>query len=164
MDASRSTPTRTRAGGSTDWQASDPARVPITVISNAEKRLAAGEYARAVSDAYHRVVLDLQKAYGLSLPAQWTHREFLSDFLREDMGILTTLVARLYRMYEPVRYGSESDWVKGDLVELLSEIYAEPPMKNLYRTTPLSAPRGADPSSAPPRSPAGVEGLPETLQ
>jgi hypothetical protein len=104
----------------------------IPVVVEAEKRLAQAQYARAVGDAYHRVVLDLQRAYGLSLPAQWTHREFLSDFLRDDMGVLTSRVNRLYELYEPVRYGTESDWAKGDLIELLRQIYEEPSMRNLY--------------------------------
>src|SRR5271156_4403269 len=87
-------------GGATAWSAADTSSGRIAPVVNAERDLAAGQNDRAVRESYHRVVLDLQKAFGLSLPAQWTHREFLSDFMRDDMGILTTLVARLYRLYE----------------------------------------------------------------
>jgi hypothetical protein len=115
------------------WRAGVPSPTEIPPIALAERRLADGEYSRAVADGFHRVVLDVQKAYGLSLPAQWTHRQFLAEFLRPDMGILTEKVVRLYRVYEPVRYGTESDWVRADLIALLQDVYAEPPMRDLYR-------------------------------
>jgi hypothetical protein len=117
----------------TGWSATDASSVQILPVTNAERELAAGHYHRAVGDGYHRVVLDLQKAYGLALPPQWTHRQFLSEFLRDDMGILTTLVARLYRLYEPVRYGTAADWTSEDPVPILRLIYTEPPMRELYR-------------------------------
>jgi hypothetical protein len=129
-------------------------------VRESEQRLARGEYGLAVSEAYHRVVLDLQKAYGLSLPAQWTHREFLAQYLRDDMGILNSEVARLYRLYEPVRYGSESDWTRGDLLDVLRKIYSEPPMRDLYpsaRPTPSVVWNPADRSRAVRPD---VEGLP----
>ncbi len=160
MDTSRSSTDGSSTTGRASWRASDPVPLTIPVVAQTEKRLAQQEYARAVSEAYHRVVLDLQKAYGLSLPAQWTHREFLSDFLREDMGVLTSRVARLYEMYEPVRYGTESDWTKGDLMELLHQIYDEPPMRNLYLRSPTRGAGNGDPPKAVGTSPAGVEGSP----
>lgn len=107
--------------------------VTIPILAATQEKLAQGQYAAAVAAAYHRVVLDLQKAYGLSLPAQWTHREFLSEYLRDDMGEVTVLVERLYRLYEPVRYGSSADWSTGDVLGLLRAIYAEPAMRDLYR-------------------------------
>jgi hypothetical protein len=130
------------------------------VIVEAEMRLSVGNYARAVSDAYHRVVLDLQKAYGLSLPAQWTHREFLSEFLREDMGILTTRVARLYQLYEPVRYGTATDRPSGDLLDLLHQIYDEPPMRDLYLRSPAAPPRNGGKVGGAPSNAPNVEDLP----
>jgi hypothetical protein len=56
------------------------------------------------------------------------------------MGILTTLVARLYRLYEPVRYGTKDDWSAEDPVPLLIQIYSEPPMRDLYRAEPDAPP------------------------
>ncbi len=114
--------------------------VTVPVISASEEKVARGQYPAAVADAYHRVVLDLQRAYGLTLPAQWTHRQFLTEYLREDMGQVTVLVERLYRLYEPVRYGTSSDWTPGDLVGLLRAIYAEPAMRDLYRPGVRSLP------------------------
>jgi hypothetical protein len=146
----------TRNPGVASWRATDPQPLKVPVITEAEKRLSQGQYARAVADAYHRVVLDVQKAYGLTLPAQWTHREFLSDFLREDMGVLTTRVERLYRMYEPVRYGTEGDWTKGDLIDLLLQIYDEPPMRDLYRPPPRP-PNGRPLLPGTPASPSTID-------
>ncbi|MCI4343360.1 MAG: hypothetical protein L3J92_04500 [Thermoplasmata archaeon] len=138
------------------WSGSSATSGRIAPVATAERDLADGQYDRAVREAYHRVVLDLQKAYGLSLPAQWTHREFLSDFLRNDMGILTTLVAQLYRLYEPVRYGVRSDWLTEDPLPILHLIYNEPAMRDLYRVAspgPAAAPKGR--SFASGRSPLG---------
>jgi hypothetical protein len=132
MDSSRLPTDAAPSPRPAPWSVSDPARVTIPIIEQVEKRLADRQYARAVLDAYHRVVLDLQKAYGLTLPAQWTHREFLSEFLRDDMGVLTRKVEALYRLYEPVRYGTEADWTIGDPIDLLKQIYLEPPMRDLY--------------------------------
>src|SRR5271155_2628301 len=126
------------------WSGTDPSSGWIVPVATAERDLAGGQYDRAVREAYHRVVLDLQKVLGLSLPAQWTHRQFLSDFLRNDMGILTTLVARLYRLYGPVRYGVGSDWLNKAPLPILRLIYNEPPMRDLYRAAPPSP-------SAPPK-------------
>jgi hypothetical protein len=146
---------------SPSWRAADPPPMQVPVITEAERRLAQGDYPRAVSDAYHRVVLDLQKAYGLTLPAQWTHREFLSDFLRDDMGILTSRVARLYRMYEPIRYGGTADSTAGDLVDLLRQIYAEPPMRDLYvPSNGSSGRRGSAAGTPPPRPSTRTDSFP----
>jgi hypothetical protein len=118
-------------------------------VTNAERAIAAGEYARAVKESYHRVVLDVQKAFSLALPAQWTHRQFLSEFLRDDMGILTTHVARLYALYEPVRYGRPTEWSLEDPMPVVRRIYAEPPMRDLYRAVPLAASPLIDGGAAP---------------
>jgi hypothetical protein len=133
------------------------AAAPIPLLVDTERKLGQGQYGPAVLAAYHRVVLDLQKAYGLRLPAQWTHREFLSTYLRPDMGILTDRVARLYRIYEPIRYGREADWVRGDLLELLRQIYSEPPLKDLYSKAPAAPAIDPPPrlSGIPTRSPNG---------
>jgi hypothetical protein len=126
----------------------------VPIVAAVEHRLAEGDFGRAVREAYFRVVLDAQRAYSLRLPGQWTHREFLAKYLRPDMGILPTLVAELHRLYEPVRFGTESDWVKGDVRKLLEQIYSEPPMRNLYRNPPAepapAAPTVPTPGRAPP--------------
>ena len=158
MEPSTTSPAESRGPGKPSWRANDPASLSIPVLDNAQALLLKGEYGRAVSESYHRVVLDLQKAYGLSLPAQWTHREFLSDFLREDMGVVTTRVAGLYRLYEPVRYGTETDWARGDLLDLLHQIYEEPSMRNLYVGRPGSPARTKLPGDDPPPAAPGGEG------
>ncbi|MCI4372707.1 MAG: DUF4129 domain-containing protein [Thermoplasmata archaeon] len=160
MEPSTSPTVEARPPSPVSWRSTDLPTLRIPVLVDAEKRLAKGEYARAVSDSYHRVVLDLQKAYGLSLPPQWTHREFLSDFLRDDMGVLTSRVARLYRLYEPVRYGSGSGVEQGELLELLRQIYEEPPLRDLYtRGSNSAAPKGG-PTNGSRSAPPGVEGSP----
>jgi len=160
MEPSTTSTTESRGTGKPSWRATDPALPSIPVLDNAQALLLKGEYGRAVSDSYHRVVLDLQKAYGLTLPAQWTHREFLSDFLREDMGVVTTRVAGLYRLYEPVRYGRESDWARGDLMDLLRQIYEESSMRNLYLGRPGPPTRTKPPGDDPPPAAPGGEGSP----
>jgi hypothetical protein len=126
-------PQNGRSGaGKLDTTKPDPIAVRIPILDSVEQTLARGDFRTAVATAYLRVVLDIQAAYGLSLPRQWTHREFLTRFLRGDMGPLPTLVAQLYALYEPARYGTRMQWVQGDLRGLLGRIYSEPSLRGLY--------------------------------
>lgn len=87
--------------------------------------LARSEYAKAVLTAFPLVMIDVQRAFGTTFPPHWTGRDVLAHGLRPDSGNLPTLLYSLYRLYEPVRFGRESDWEPGDLREIVKRIYAE---------------------------------------
>ncbi|MCI4364532.1 MAG: hypothetical protein L3K10_00485 [Thermoplasmata archaeon] len=141
-----------------------PSEVEIPVLAEVATTLSKGDFAGAVSHAYHRVILDLQRAYGLSLPAQWTHREFLRKYLRRDMGPLPALVGRFYGLYEPVRYGTEADWVRSDLQELLAQIYTEPPLRGLYTARVPVPPTDTGDSTESPSRPDDVASGPTRVE
>jgi hypothetical protein len=151
----------TPEGRAPAWSATESPPSRLVPVANAERDLAEGNYDHAVREAYHRVVLDLQKAYGLSLPAQWTHRQFLTEFLRDDMGILTTLVDRLYRLYEPVRYGTRPDWLSEDPVQILTLIYTEPSMRDLYRPGSSAPPTPIGPRRSGASLPTSTDAPPD---
>jgi len=137
-----------------ELESSPPA--PISVLVETERLLNAGQYAEAVSFAYLSVVQDVIQAFGLRPPKQWTHREFLTWGIRPDMGYFTSLLPRLYALYEPVRYGESRDWHRDDLMGLLRSMYAEEPLRRLYSApaiTTFSAMSGRSPPV--PRPPPG---------
>ncbi len=105
-----------------------------------DKFLAKGEYAKAVLAAFPLVMIDVQRAFGTTFPLHWTGRDVLAHGLRRDSGNLPSLLYSLYRLYEPVRFGRESDWAPGDLREIVRRIYAETAVGRPRATPPpLSA-------------------------
>jgi len=94
-------------------------------LREVDKYLAKSEYAKAVLTAFPLVMNDVQRAFGTTFPAHWTARDVLAHGLRPDSGNLPSLLYALYRLYEPVRFGKESDWTAGDLRGIVQRIYAE---------------------------------------
>lgn len=132
---------------------------PPPILARVDALLHAGQDAEAIRVAYNTVEGDIRRAFGLKLPAQWTHRELLEKYLRRDMGYLTTLLPRLYAIFEPVRYGPPGPASSAGLMETLRAIYNEPALRRLSWTigadstlTSRAVVRG---SSAPAPTPAG---------
>jgi len=99
-------------------------------ISQAEKFLSRGDFGGAVRVAFPLVMVDVQWVYNLAFPRHWTSRDVLAHGLRPDMGRLPDLLFQLYQLYEPVRYGQERDWVRGDLREILRRIYSDTALRD----------------------------------
>ncbi len=129
------------------------------ILAEVDRLIQQGKSVDAVVRAYQTAEDDVRRAFGLRLPQQWTHREFLREQLRADMGYVTQLLPRLYALYEPARYGSHPDVPTALLRDLLRAIYAEAPLYNLYRYS-TGAPRvgrsGEEPGSPRSRPTAGV--------
>jgi len=125
-------------------------RPPPPVIAEVEALLGQGKLAEAVILGYLSAEADVRQAFGLQLPRNWTHREFLRDHLRPDMGYVAVLLPRLYAIYEPVRYGSARPIDVPAVRELVRAIYNEGPIFNLYRDGVRR--------SAPPGAPGGLGG------
>jgi hypothetical protein len=107
---------------------------PPPILAKVEALLKEGKESDAIRLAYTSAVEDLRRAFGLKLPRQWTHREFIAKYLRADMGYLVVLFPRLYAMYEPVRYGRPAPASGAQLMELMNALYKEPAFRRLSWT------------------------------
>lgn len=92
-----------RAGAGGPLPEKDPETSPL--LREVRRILALGDYASAVRTAYRAAFNGTVRAYGLSVPISCTDRQFVSGFLRTDMGKLSELLPELERRYEPVRFG-----------------------------------------------------------
>jgi len=107
--------------------------------------MGSGDFSGAVRTAFLGALADLEKAFGLRVPSNWTDRDVIAYGLRNDMGQLPDLMFRLYALYEPIRYGQFSDWIREDPVALLRAIYGRTSLSSLARP-----PERAAPVSVPP--------------
>jgi len=114
--------TKPRAGGTT---ADKPNPESSPAFRELRELLDRGDYAGAVKRAYRNAFEGTVRAYGLTVPPSCTDRQFLSGFLRPDMGPLTTLLPQLYRLYEPVRFGTSEDGDRAAFRALLEKLYSE---------------------------------------
>lgn len=120
----------TDSASAADSSAVGPLPTDVPAIVQADRRLAQSDFAGAVRVAFPLVMIDLQWVYNLSFPRHWTARDVLAHGLRSDMGRLPDLLFQFYEIYEPIRYGQEQDWVRGDLREILRRIYTETGLRN----------------------------------
>lgn len=120
-------------------RAPPPTRVPQEVDSI----LGQGDPVRAVLFAYSTAEADVCRAFGLKLPKQWTHREFLREHLRRDMGYVAIGLPQLYALFEPVRYGGSKDVPAASLRELVRSLYEEPALRSLPVAPPSTGSGGA---------------------
>ena len=91
-----------------------------------------GDYAAAVLLAYSSAFDGTVRAFGLKVPISCSHRRFLKEFLRPDMGRLLEMLPDLYRRYEPVRFGEERNGDRASLRVLLERMYSETPLARIH--------------------------------
>jgi len=130
------------------------------VLDAAERRVAASDYPGAVLDAFPRVMVDVERSYGVRFPRHWTGRDVVAHGLRSDTGSLPDLLVRLYELYEPVRYGTAHDRTPGELIPLLRELYARTALRALPAARPGPRPGRRAPSGGSP-GPGGGSGGPD---
>lgn len=131
--------------------------VELPLIAETKRRLVRGDVPGALRYAYPIVLEDVQKAYGVAFPAEWTHEEILRRGIPPGAGPVGEFLARLYRLYAPARYSDGRPLTPEDgteAIELLRGIYAVAPMWRLYAWHRPSALERL----FPPRTPA-----PETM-
>jgi hypothetical protein len=147
---------RTPAPGGTETGASGATLPPA--LTEVEKSLARSDYRGAVLAVFPLVMVDVERAFGTEFPAHWTARDVLAHGIRGDSGNLPSLLLELYALYEPVRFGQESDWVRGDVLELVRRIYSETALGK-RREPPISSPPPTGMiGRARPEPPAAREG------
>ena len=105
---------------------------PPPTVARVEALLREGNVAEAVRIGYLGAEEDVRRAFGLSLPRQWTHREFLREHLRTDLGYVAVLLPQLHAVFEPVRYGQGANPEGGPFLELLRALYQEPAVLRLF--------------------------------
>jgi hypothetical protein len=125
----------------------------VPVVTEVKRRVMRGDYDGAVLYAYPRALEDLEKAYGVAFSPDWTHSEILVRGMHPEMGGLPEMFLRLYRLYEPVRYGRGGPRSPTDLQGLMVSIYSQRPMWKLYTELLTSVP---EETPAAPTAPSGA--------
>jgi len=130
----------TSPGAGTEGSVSSPPKV--RAVEEVEMHLSRADFGGAVRAALPLIMVDVQRAYDLSFPPHWTARDVLAHGLRSDMGGLPDLLFQLYSLYEPVRYGLEKDWVRGDVRDIVRRIYTETSLRSVADTpaAPVAGP------------------------
>ncbi len=130
------------------------------VVREVERLASTGHRREAIVVAFETAYRDFELTFGLEVPPDWTYADVFAHAVRTDMGYAPVLLARLYALYAPARYGRPEDDVDGDPVPLLRAFYAEPPLQPRGSATATVLPyadrnRGRPvlvPSQRPPRA------------
>ena len=147
--------------------------VELPLLAETKRRIFAGDTPGALRYAYPLILEDVQRAYGLRFPPEWTHEEILRRGLPPGTGPLAEFLPRLYRLYAPARYSDGASLPPGagmEAVELIRSLYSFAPMWRLYAWhrpsglrrlfPPRADPARPDPPEASP-APAPTEGASE---
>ncbi|HZY71224.1 MAG TPA: hypothetical protein VFF67_09650 [Thermoplasmata archaeon] len=121
-----------------------PLEVPV--VTETKRLMGLGQVEEAVRYAYTHAVADARRALDWDAPAHATHREVILSKAAAQPPNFATHLARLYALYEPIRYGERVSKLREDPVDLLRSLYSYTPMWRLY----------ALPPDAPGPRPAGV--------
>ena len=127
------------------------------IVGKVEALLGQGHSREAALIAYQTAEDDVRRAFGMKLPRQWTHREFLRKYLRADMGYVGVLLTQLHTIFEPIRYGVASDVPAALMTDLLRSLYQEPALRK-FLPFPTNAPSS---SSAPDSGRGGAPSVPK---
>lgn len=104
-----------------------PPEAPI--LAEVRRRLDSGDSAGAILVAFEAAIRDFQLAFGFEAPPFWTYSDIFRLAVRTDMGYAPVLLARLYRIYEPVRYGEVRSLPAGDILDTLRQFYNQPALR-----------------------------------
>ena len=99
------------------------------VISEVRRRLDEGDEAGAALVGFETAFRDFLTAFGFVPPPFWTYSDIFRLGVRTDMGYAPVLLARLYRLYEPVRYGRVRNVAAAELLDTLRQFYDQPALR-----------------------------------
>ncbi len=144
------------------------APIEVPVITEVKRRIARGEVAYAIQFGFLKALEDAQTALRLSFPPSLTYREIVESVVMPAMaGGPAEFYQRLYRFYEPVRYGKIVPENLDEFLAILTSIYAFQPLLYLYAAQASSPATGAagagyavPPPPPPPPPPSGVSPAP----
>ena len=123
--------------------------VEVPVLTETKRRWARGDRSGATRYAYEATLLDLERAFGVHFPSDWTHEDILERGVTEEMGSVPEFLARLLELYEPVRYGSSVPATATSPEPILQSIYGHPKMWGLYLAEVPASPEGGAASELP---------------
>jgi hypothetical protein len=106
--------------------------VEVPVITETKRRWEVGDRAGAVRFAYESALADVERAFGIHFPPDWTHEDILERGTSPEMGSVPDFLVQLLRLYEPVRYGPAGTEPARSPEPLLQSIYGHPRMWGLY--------------------------------
>lgn len=128
--------------------------VEVPVITETKRRWVVGDRTGAICYAYEAALVDVQRAFGIEFPPDWTHEDILERGTSAAMGSVPDFLVQLLRLYEPVRYGHAAAEPSRSPEPLLQSIYAHPRMWGLYLTAVPATPEAIAAASALPAPPA----------
>lgn len=97
-----------------------------SLIHDVEQQVQAGHVDAAIVLAFESVVASLVERSRTPTRPDMTYQDLMTEVRRPELGRLPVLLERLYRMYEPVRYGSQPVLGVGELSDLVREILEQP--------------------------------------
>ncbi|MCI4319379.1 MAG: hypothetical protein L3J87_00550 [Thermoplasmata archaeon] len=106
--------------------------VEVPVLTETKRRWLAGDRNGAILYAYEAVLDDLQRAYGVRYPPDWTHDDILAHGVTPEMEPLVPFLKGLHDLYLPIRYGGAVPESGPSPDRLVQSVYAQRAMWGLY--------------------------------
>jgi hypothetical protein len=122
--------------------------VEVPVITETKRLWVNGERPAAVRYAYEAALADVERAFDVRFPADWTHEDILERGTSPEMGSVPDFLVQLLRLYEPIRYGANGADANRSPEPLLQSIYAHPKMWGLYIAAVPASPEPALPTGS----------------
>ncbi|MCI4350220.1 MAG: hypothetical protein L3K15_01730 [Thermoplasmata archaeon] len=134
--------------------------VEVPVLTETKRRWVQGEREGAILYAYEAVLADLQRAYGVRYPPDWTHDDILVHGVTPEMEPILPFVKELHDQYLPLRYGGVVPEGFPSPERLVQSVYSQRAMWALYvegiRHDDARRPSGAVTASRSSPDPAEV--------
>ena len=128
--------------------------VEVPVLTETKRRWARGDRVGAIQYAYSGALADVERAFDVRFPPDWTHEDILIRGVSPEMGSVPDFLVDLLRVYEPVRYGGAAPGAGESPVPILQSIYAHPKMWGLYLAAVPAPASGASSAPTAPSAPA----------
>jgi hypothetical protein len=106
--------------------------VEVPPITETKRRWLKGDREGAILYAYEAVLGDLQRAYGVRYPPDWTHDDILVLGVTPEMEPILPFVRELHDQYLPLRYGGQVPEGIPSPDRLVQSVYSQRAMWSLY--------------------------------
>jgi hypothetical protein len=106
--------------------------VEVPPLTETKRRWLKGDREGAILYAYEAVLVDLQRAYGVRYPPDWTHDDILVLGVTSEMEPILPFVRELHDQYLPLRYGGRVPEGSPSPDRLVQSVYSQRPMWSLY--------------------------------
>lgn len=127
--------------------------IEVPVLTEVKRLWQNGEKAASIRLGYVTVLADVQRAFGVQFPEDWTHEDILERGVTQEMVPIPDFLHKFLSLYAPLRYGSVPPEDLPSPEPILQSIYSHPKMWGLYLAEvprPDVDPRRLAPSDVPP--------------